>query len=87
MIGVEIVDPEGPLDSCGSRPVAPELAARVQEGCLRRGLILELGGRFGSTVRLLPPLVITDEETESVLERLTDAIAEAFSFGAAGRAA
>lgn len=50
-------------------------------------MILELGGRFGSTVRLLPPLVITDEETESVLERLTDAIAEAFSFGAAGRAA
>ncbi|MEV8407598.1 hypothetical protein AB0R12_17790 [Streptomyces niveus] len=31
--------------------------------------------------------VITDEETESVLERLTDAIAEAFSYGAAGRAA
>ncbi|WP_330174680.1 diaminobutyrate--2-oxoglutarate transaminase family protein [Streptomyces sp. NBC_01498] len=77
MIGVEIVDPEGPLDACGARPVAPGPAARVQEGCLRRGLILELGGRHGSTVRLLPPLVITDEEAESVLERLTEAIAEA----------
>ncbi|WP_405821714.1 diaminobutyrate--2-oxoglutarate transaminase [Streptomyces sp. NBC_00838] len=91
MIGVEIVDPDGPLDSCGSRPVAPGLAARVQEGCLERGLILELGGRFGSTVRLLPPLVITDEEAESVLERLTEAIAEAAktakATGVSGRAA
>ncbi|QHY96983.1 Diaminobutyrate--2-oxoglutarate aminotransferase [Streptomyces sp. S4.7] len=76
MIGVEIIDPEGPSDSCGARPVAPGLAARVQEGCLKRGLILELGGRFGSAVRLLPPLVITDEEAESVPERLTEAIAE-----------
>lgn len=91
MIGVEIVDPQGPLDACGSRPAAPGLAARVQEGCLKRGLILELGGRFGSTVRLLPPLVITDEEAESVLERLTEAIAEASGLSeserAAGRAA
>ncbi|MFI5758657.1 diaminobutyrate--2-oxoglutarate transaminase [Streptomyces sp. NPDC051569] len=77
MIGVELVDPEGPLDSVGAHPVAPELADRVRSACLARGLIVELGGRFGSTVRLLPPLVITDEETEAVLDRLTDAIAEA----------
>ncbi|MFD3522598.1 diaminobutyrate--2-oxoglutarate transaminase family protein [Streptomyces sp. NPDC058653] len=83
MIGVEIVDPEGPLDACGSLPVAPELAARIQEGCLERGLVLELGGRFASTVRLLPPLVITDEEAESVLERLAEAIAEAWASGQA----
>ncbi|MFD5029539.1 diaminobutyrate--2-oxoglutarate transaminase [Streptomyces sp. NPDC058405] len=77
MIGVELVDPEGPLDSCGAHPVAPELADRVRSACLDRGLIVELGGRFGSTVRLLPPLVITDEEAEAVLDRLTDAIVEA----------
>lgn len=88
MIGVEVVDPDGPLDSCGARPVAPELALRVQDGCLRRGLILELGGRHGSTVRLLPPLVITDEEAGSVLDRLTDAMAEAASsYGVTGSAA
>ncbi|MFD5111221.1 diaminobutyrate--2-oxoglutarate transaminase family protein [Streptomyces sp. NPDC058391] len=77
MIGVELVDPEGPLDSCGAHPVAPELADRVRSACLDRGLIVELGGRFGSTLRLLPPLVITDEEAEAVLDRLTDAIVEA----------
>lgn len=77
MIGVELVDPEGPVDSCGAHPYAPELAERVRSGCLDRGLIVELGGRFGATVRLLPPLVITDEQAEAVLDRLTDAIAEA----------
>ncbi|MFE4174444.1 diaminobutyrate--2-oxoglutarate transaminase [Streptomyces sp. NPDC056909] len=77
MIGIELVDPEGPLDSCGARPAAPEVAERVRAACLDRGLIVELGGRFGSTVRLLPPLVITDEQTEAVLDRLTDAIAAA----------
>ncbi|MFD7313947.1 diaminobutyrate--2-oxoglutarate transaminase [Streptomyces sp. NPDC059883] len=76
MIGVEIVDPEGELDSCGAHPVAPETAERVRSACLERGLIVELGGRHSSTVRLLPPLVITDEQTEAVLQRLTDAIAD-----------
>lgn len=33
------------------------------------------GGRFDSTVRLLPPLIISDEQVEAVLDRLTDAIA------------
>lgn len=82
MIGIELVDPEGPLDSCGARPAAPEVAERVRAACLDRGLIVELGGRFGSTVRLLPPLVITDEQTEAVLDRLTDAIAAASGAGA-----
>lgn len=49
MIGVEVVDPEtGAPD--GAR------AARIQAGCVRRGLILELGGRQDCVVRMLPPL-------------------------------
>lgn len=86
MIGVELVDPEAEPDACGSRPAAPDLADRVRAACLARGLIVELGGRFGSTVRLLPPLVITDEETEAVLERLSDALTEV-SAQASGRPA
>lgn len=75
MIGVELVDPEAEPDSCGARPVAPRVAAQVRAACLERGLIVELGGRYDSTVRLLPPLIITDEQVEAVLDRLTDAIA------------
>nr|WP_244320256.1 MULTISPECIES: diaminobutyrate--2-oxoglutarate transaminase family protein [Streptomyces] len=57
------------------RPAAPRLAAAVQRECLRRGLIVELGGRHSSVVRLLPPLTISDEQTAAVLDRLTDAVA------------
>ncbi|MFF9897535.1 diaminobutyrate--2-oxoglutarate transaminase family protein [Streptomyces longispororuber] len=56
-------------------PPAPELAAAVQRECLRRGLIVELGGRHSSVVRLLPPLTITDEQATAVLDRLADALA------------
>ncbi|WP_369252654.1 diaminobutyrate--2-oxoglutarate transaminase family protein [Streptomyces sp. R41] len=76
MIGVELIDPEAPphpaVDS--PRPAAPELAAAVQRECLRRGLIVELGGRQSSVVRLLPPLTISDEQTTAVLDRLADAV-------------
>ncbi|MGN9761152.1 diaminobutyrate--2-oxoglutarate transaminase family protein [Streptomyces sp. SD31] len=58
------------------RPAAPELAAAIQRECLRRGLIVELGGRHASVVRLLPPLTISDEQAAAVLDRLADAVAE-----------
>ncbi|MEU4212470.1 diaminobutyrate--2-oxoglutarate transaminase family protein [Streptomyces sp. NPDC026206] len=86
MIGVELVDPGGEPDGCGAHPPAPELAARVRAACLSRGLIVELGGRHDAVLRLLPPLTITDEQAESVLDRLTDAIAEAGTDLAGGRA-
>ncbi|WBO63386.1 diaminobutyrate--2-oxoglutarate transaminase family protein [Streptomyces camelliae] len=57
------------------RPAAPELAAAVQRECLQRGLIVELGGRHTSVVRLLPPLTISDEQAAAVLDRLADAVA------------
>ncbi|WP_432158089.1 diaminobutyrate--2-oxoglutarate transaminase family protein [Streptomyces sp. bgisy153] len=58
-------------------PAAPHLAAAVQRECLRRGLIVELGGRHASVVRLLPPLTITDEQATAVVDRLADAVAAA----------
>ncbi|MER6425112.1 diaminobutyrate--2-oxoglutarate transaminase family protein [Streptomyces sp. NPDC001137] len=61
----------------GPRPADPELAAAVQRECLRRGLIVEVGGRHGSVVRLLPPLTISDEQAAAVLDRLADAVGAA----------
>ena len=59
------------------RPADPELAAAVQRECLRRGLIVEVGGRHASVVRLLPPLTISDEQAAAVLDRLADAVGTA----------
>ncbi|MFF9771111.1 diaminobutyrate--2-oxoglutarate transaminase family protein [Streptomyces sp. NPDC014636] len=55
-------------------PAAPGLAAAVQRECLQRGLIVELGGRHASVIRLLPPLTISDEQATAVLDRLADAV-------------
>ncbi|MGW2049037.1 diaminobutyrate--2-oxoglutarate transaminase family protein [Streptomyces sp. NPDC001858] len=66
-------------------PAAPALAAAVQRECLRRGLIVELGGRHAGVVRLLPPLTITDEQAAAVLDRLADAVAAAARNHARGK--
>ncbi|MFI6983281.1 diaminobutyrate--2-oxoglutarate transaminase [Embleya sp. NPDC050154] len=86
MLGVEIVEPDAAPDACGARPAAPRLAIGVRREALARGLIVELGGRHDSVVRLLPPLTMTDVQADAVLERLADAI-EAARSGHSGTAA
>jgi diaminobutyrate-2-oxoglutarate transaminase len=54
MWGIELADPD-------TGAPASALALAVQEQALRRGLIVELGGRGDCVVRLLPPLNVTAE--------------------------
>lgn len=68
MIGAEIVRCEGKLAASGSYPANPALASAIQRECFNRGLILEVGGRHGSVVRFLPPLIITEEQVVEVTE-------------------
>lgn len=74
MIGIEIINPKARPDQIGSYPAAPELASKIQQECFKRGLILEVGGRFGSVIRLLPPLIITKEQIDEVLMRFHESI-------------
>ncbi|WP_263143474.1 aspartate aminotransferase family protein [Pseudomonas sp. RIT-PI-AD] len=74
MLGVEIVDPRGVADALGHPPGDGKLASAIQHECLRRGLILELGGRHGCVVRFLPPLVISAEEIDDVVQRFARAL-------------
>ncbi|WTI18373.1 diaminobutyrate--2-oxoglutarate transaminase family protein [Streptomyces sp. NBC_00820] len=69
--------PPAPDSPAAPLPASPDLAAAVQRECLHRGLIVELGGRHNSVVRLLPPLTISDEQAAAVLDRLSDAVAAA----------
>ncbi len=68
MIGVEVVNPDASVDVAGYASADPEMAKRIQHECLRRGLILELGGRHGSVVRFLPPLILTTEEVDQIAD-------------------
>ncbi|BAN48811.1 aspartate aminotransferase family protein [Metapseudomonas resinovorans] len=74
MLGVEVVDPSGTRDVLGHAPAFTKLASFIQNECLKRGLILELGGRHGCVVRFLPPLIITAEQVDEVAERFAAAL-------------
>ncbi|MFG2194384.1 aspartate aminotransferase family protein [Streptomyces sp. NPDC048639] len=69
MWGIELADPHD------GRP-AGELAADVQARALRRGLIVELGGRDDGVVRMLPPLNVPAEVIDIACTILVEAIAE-----------
>lgn len=86
MLGVEVVDPEGPEDLLGSRPAAPALAAAVRGRCLEHGLIVELGGRHDAVVRLLPPLTLSDEQAGRVVRILGDVLRDLVPDGGVDRA-
>jgi diaminobutyrate-2-oxoglutarate transaminase len=74
MLGAEIVNPDAPPDARDCYPADPARALRIQTEALRRGLILELGGRGNSTVRFLPPLIVTAEQIDAIAEILTEAV-------------
>lgn len=50
------------------------LAARVSAECFRRGLILETAGPSDEVLKVMPPLVISDDELEEGLAILRDSM-------------
>lgn len=74
MIGIEIIDISKPKDLQNNHPSNGELASRIQQACFDNGLILERGGRGGCVLRLLPPLIISQNELKIVLNKLEASI-------------
>ncbi|MBY0514042.1 MAG: diaminobutyrate--2-oxoglutarate transaminase, partial [Gemmataceae bacterium] len=72
MIGVEVVDP-AKTDRWGKPPFDGATARRIQQECFARGLIIEVGGRNGSVLRFLPPLIVT----EAAVDAIADVVAAA----------
>lgn len=79
MIGIEIVDERLAADHLGAYPADSQLAAAIQTACFNNKLMLEKGGRNGTVIRLLCPLIISREEAEEVIKRFAKAIAEALA--------
>jgi 4-aminobutyrate aminotransferase len=69
MIGVELVR------DAATTPAAAE-ANVVREACLRRGVLVGVGGVHGNVLRLQPPLVITREELDRALGVVAESLAE-----------
>lgn len=68
MVGIEFVK------SRAGREPASELVADIVQECARSGLLVESAGRYGSVIRFLAPLVMTDDQTMAGLNILGAAI-------------
>lgn len=77
MIGIEIVDERKTADNTGAYPHDGTLAAAIQKACFDEKLLLERGGRGGNVVRILCPIIISQSECETMIERFGKALAKA----------
>ena len=68
MVAMELVEDRGT-----KRP-AKEAAARTIEECYRQGLIVLKDGTYDNVVRLLAPLVISDDDLHEGLDILVEAL-------------
>jgi 4-aminobutyrate aminotransferase-like enzyme len=67
MFAVDLVEP-------GTRKPSPPLASRVLEAARERGLLIGKGGLFGNTLRMAPPLTLSEAEAKEGLQLLSDAL-------------
>ncbi|MGI9539119.1 MAG: aspartate aminotransferase family protein [Miltoncostaeaceae bacterium] len=74
MIGVEVLDP-------ATREADPALAAAIETAVREEGVLLIRSGPDGNVIRILPPLVITDDELDMALGALEKATESACGSG------
>ena len=72
MIGVEFVKP-------GGKEPDPATTADVMEAAKANGLLIGKGGLYGNTLRIAPPLSLTEEEADEGIDLLESAIANTLS--------
>jgi alanine-glyoxylate transaminase/(R)-3-amino-2-methylpropionate-pyruvate transaminase len=68
MLGIELV-----RDRKSKEPANTEAAA-VMEECKHRGLIIGKGGLFGNTLRIKPPMCITKDDANFMIECLDEVL-------------
>jgi len=67
MFAVDLVDP-------ATGKASPPLAAKMLEATKERGLLVGKGGLYGHTLRMAPPLTLTEAEAKEGLGILIDAL-------------
>lgn len=70
MLGVELV-----TDRQTKEPASQE-AADAMEMCKQRGLIIGKGGLYGNTLRIKPPMCITKDDADFMVDCLDEVLAE-----------
>lgn len=73
MVGVELIaDPQ-------TKAYGTAQAGFVRQYCLDHGLLIGVGGNFGSVLRIQPPLVIDDAQLDTAVAIIADALEAAAS--------
>jgi 4-aminobutyrate aminotransferase len=67
MFAIDLVDP-------ATKNPSPPLATRVLEATRERGLLVGKGGLYGATLRMAPPLTLSEAEAREGLGILVDAL-------------
>jgi 4-aminobutyrate aminotransferase len=70
-IGIELVS-----DKKSRKPLSTRIVGQILKRCEQRGVRVMACGRYGSTIRLMPPLVITRDHLRKGSDILIDAIKE-----------
>jgi 4-aminobutyrate aminotransferase/(S)-3-amino-2-methylpropionate transaminase len=63
MVGIELVE-----DRFSKTP--SDLGGKIQDECLKEGILIGVGGIYGNILRIQPPLVIEKEELDAVVDCL-----------------
>ncbi|WOP07029.1 aspartate aminotransferase family protein [Streptomyces cyaneofuscatus] len=58
----------------GSADPSSRMASAVQERCRRAGLLVGVGGAAGNCLRIMPPLIVSEEQARQGLDVITAAI-------------
>ncbi|MCO5301490.1 MAG: aminotransferase class III-fold pyridoxal phosphate-dependent enzyme, partial [Candidatus Nanopelagicales bacterium] len=72
MVAIEFAEP-------GTLKPLPDLPKALAARCTQEGVVILTAGTFGNVIRLLPPLVISDELLIEGLDVLADALAAELS--------
>ena len=75
MLGIELV-----TDRKTKEP-ASQAAADAMEMCKERGLIIGKGGLYGNTLRIKPPMCITKDDANFMVDCLEEVLAEIAAAG------
>jgi 4-aminobutyrate aminotransferase len=67
MFAIDLVDP-------ATKEPSPPLATRMLEATRERGLLIGKGGLYGATLRMAPPLTLSQAEAREGLGILADAL-------------
>ena len=76
MLGIEFVNPNGEKDIMGHPEASGSIAAEVQKRFFENHLVMEKGGRNGSTMRCLCALTVTDDEITTMLDIFSRVVRE-----------